>query len=103
MLAMSLDCFAERLLVTHGQVVALLADQNLADRFAAHRSFDRILDIADVDSVAVGGRAIHDQIHVGLAAHLKCAEIGYAWNFSHDVLISSAFGFENLQVGRRRF
>ena len=81
----------------------MLADQNLADRFAADGGFDRVLHIADVDSEAVGGRAIDDQIYVGLSAHLKRAQIGDAWNFSHHILNLIGFGFQGLQVGAKEF
>ena len=77
---------AEGLLIADGQVIALFADQNLADGFAADGGFHGILHIADVDAEAIGGGAIDDQIHVRLAAHLKCAEIGDAGNLAHDVL-----------------
>ena len=78
MLAMSSTVLRNGFLIADRQVVALLADQNLADGFAADRSFDRVLHVADVDSVAVGGRAIHIQIHVGLASNLKRSKVGDA-------------------------
>ncbi len=89
---------AERLLVADGQVVALFADQDLADGLAADRGFDGILHVADVDAEAIGGGAIDDQIHVRLAAHLEGAEIGDAGNLAHHVLHLVGFRFERLQV-----
>ncbi len=52
------DRSAELRLVANRQVVTLLADQNLADGFAANGGFDRILNIADVDSETIGRRAV---------------------------------------------
>ena len=99
---MSSTDLAELRLVADGQVVALLADQNLADGFAADGGLDRVLNIADVDAEAVGGGAVDVQVHIGLAAHLKCAEIGDAGNLAHHALHLVGFGFERLQVAFRR-
>ena len=93
---------AERLLIADGQVVTLFADQDLADGFAADGGFHRILHVADVDSEAVGGCAIHDQIHVRLAAYLERAQIGDAGNLAHHVLNLVGFGFEHFQVGAKK-
>ena len=92
-----IDRFAEWRLIADGQIVALFADQDLADGLAADRSFDRILDVADVDAEAVGGGAVDDQVHVRLAAHLERAEIGDAGNLAHDVLHLVGFCFERFQ------
>ena len=95
--------FAERRLITDGQIVTLFADQNLADGFAADRGLHCILHVADVDSEAVGGGAVHDEIHIRLAAYLKCAQIGHARNLAHHVLNLVGFGFEDLQIGPEKF
>ena len=89
-------------MVADGQVVALLADQDLADRLSADCGLDRILHVADVDSEPVGGGAVHDQIHVRLAAHLKRAQIGDAGNPAHDGLNLVGLLLQNLQVGARK-
>ncbi len=101
MLLMSSTVRRYWVLIAHRQVVALFADQNLADGLAADRGFDRILHIADIDSEAIGGGAIDDQIHIGLAAHLECAEIGDAGNLAHHVLHLVGFLLERLQVACR--
>ena len=95
------DRAAELRLVAHGHVEALLADQNLADGFAADGGFDGVLNVADVDAEAVGGGAIDIQVDVGLAAHLECAQIGDAGNLAHDALNLVGFFLQRLS-GRGR-
>ena len=90
---------AERLLIAQCQVVTLFADQHLADGLAADRGLDRILNIGDVDAVAIGGRAIDHQVHIRLAAHLECAQIGDAGNLRHHILNFVGLRFECLQIG----
>ena len=86
MLAMSSTVLRNWRLIAHDQVVALLADQNLADGLAADGGFDRVLNVADVDAEAIGGGAIDDQVHVRLAADPEDAEVGDAGNLAHDAL-----------------
>ena len=97
------DGLAELGLVADGEVVALLADQDLGEGFAADGGFDCVLNVGDVDAEAVGGGAIDVEIHVGLAADLEGAEVGDAGDLAHYVLNFVGFGFESLQVGAEEF
>ena len=73
-------------MIADGQVVTLFADQNLAYGLSADRGLHRILHVTNVDSKPVGGGAVHDQIHIRLAAYLKRAQIGHAGNPAHHGL-----------------
>src|ERR1700734_1204881 len=86
-------------LVAHYQVVALFADQNLAQGLPTHRSFHRILNIAYVDSEATGRRSIHHQIHIRLSPYLKRAQVGHAWYLAHHGLHLFGFLLQRLKVG----
>ncbi len=96
-------CTAIRFLVAHGQVVALLAVRIWRDRLAADRGFNRVLNIADVDSEAVGLGAIDDEIHIWLAATWKSAEVGDAGNSAHHVLHLVGLGFERFSGRAEQF
>ncbi len=89
-------------LIADGQVIALLADQDLAHRLSTHRSFHRVLNVAHVDSEAIRRRAIHHQIHVRLSAHLKCSEIRHARNLAHHFLHLLGFLLKRLQVASKK-
>ena len=98
MLAMSSTVLAIMRLIANSQVVALFADEDLADGLAADRGFDRVLNVADVDAEAVGGSTIDVEIDVGLAADLEGAKVGDARNLAHHALDLVGFFFESLQV-----
>jgi hypothetical protein len=60
-------------LIAHRQIESLLADKNLADGFSADGRFHGVLNIADIDAVAVCRATIHIEVDVGLASDLKRA------------------------------
>ncbi len=76
----------------------MFPNQNLADGFASDRGFDRILDVTDIDAEAVCGGAIHYQIDVGLATHLKGAEVGDSGDLAHHVLHLFSFLLQGLEI-----
>ncbi len=93
-----LDRTTEWLLIAHGQIVALIADQDLTHRLSADRGFDGILHVADVEPESVSGAAVHDQIHIRLPAHLENTEVGDAGNLRHDVAHLIRLFLEHLQI-----
>src|ERR1700676_908019 len=53
------DRAAELRLITDGEVVPLLSDEDLSQSLSAHGGFDCVLNIADVDTESVGGGAVY--------------------------------------------
>ncbi len=89
-------------MIADGKVIALLADENLADRLAADCSFYRVLDITDIDPETIGGGAIHHQVHIRLTAYLKRSQVCDPGNLAHDILHLDGFLFQHLQIGAKK-
>src|SRR5579872_445044 len=90
-------------LIANRKIEPLFANQDLADGFAAHRRFNRILYIGNVDPEAVGGGAVDIQIHIRLATYLKRAEVGNSRNTAHDPLNLVRLLLQRFQIAPEQF
>src|SRR4029077_12329325 len=97
------DRLAKWFLVANGEIVTLLADQDLADGLAADRGFDRILHVADVNTKTIGSGAVDRQIDVRLSADLESAKIGNAGNLAHNILHFGRFLLQRLEIAAKEF
>ena len=86
-------------LIAHHQVVAFLAFQHLRDGLAAHRGFDRVLNIGHVDAEAIGLGAVHHQVQVGLADHAEQTQSFDAADLAHHADDFVALLFQQRQIG----
>ena len=89
--------------VAHHDVVARFAVEDLGDGSAvdgaADGTFDRGLDVGDVDAVAIRRGAVDGVVEIGLADDAEEAEVGDAVDVTHDVDDLIALFFEGLEVG----
>ncbi len=68
---------------------------------SAHRGFDCVLDIGDIQSVAVRGGAIDGHLQIGRARSALGIEIDGAWNLRHNFLDLFGLGFNHAQIGTK--
>ena len=96
----SMDSFVLRYgrQIAHHQVIALLALQHLAYRFAANRGFNSVLNVSHIQTVSSCLLTVHSKLEVGLADHAKQAEVRDAGDGVHYVDYEIAGGLERLQI-----
>ncbi len=84
--------------IAQGEVVRLFAAQHLRQSVAAHRGLDGVLHIGHVDLPARGFRAVHCHIQIGLAGHLKHAQVGNASHAAHHAGDLARQIFQRVQI-----